>query len=214
VSLEIPEKYHDGLRTLLEFTDSDVNSIVSALTTVSASAPTDQLAVSVRASFSDRSPSEMYDAIRALRALYGVYSNSDLPLKTFLSALVVAMQDVVQKPLTPARRKAMTLRLSHLLGVEKVAIYAKMQNLNSGESSYCKARINTDLRPVFIGGEEAPRNYMLVHRLQLGFHSEDGEHKDFFVTLDNEDLQNLRVAIDTAEKQATRLQKSVQRLIE
>ena len=202
-----------GVRTLLGLSKSDVDTIVTALSRIPASASTKRLSASVGSSLGEFTSEQLYEAMRALRSLYGAYSGSDTPLREFVKELLPSIQDLLAVRLSPTKRKEISLRLERLLGVEEVALYAGMRNLaTAGEGSFCKARINTDLRPVFINGESKPKGFMLIHRLQLGFHQGEGEHKDFYVTLDDEDLGSLREAIDQAEKKARGLQATIAHL--
>jgi hypothetical protein len=79
-----------------------------------------------------------------------------------------------------------------------------------GERTFCDARILTDLRPVF-GKDIAsgPAGMVIIHRLKLGYHNSEGEHRTFYIALDAEDLVTLKKAIDRAELKARSLKSIV-----
>jgi hypothetical protein len=210
-TLAIPEKYREGFATLLAISDADVGVIADALENTPPSASTKRLSVSVSKAFSGFTKEQVHEAVAALRSLYAVYANSDKPLADFLKELLPALQEISGSSILGPKRKGVVNRFQQLLGVQRVAVYARTKALaKSGEASFCKANINSDLRPVFIGGEDRPQGFILIHRLQLGFHTDDGEHKDFFLTLDDEDLQTLREAIERSEQKVKGLRKSVE----
>ena len=62
------------------------------------------------------------------------------------------------------------------------------------------ARILTDIRPVF--GEdigENPTAFILTHTLKLHYH-EGGEHREFFVALDEQDIASLKRMSERAQR--------------
>ncbi len=54
----------------------------------------------------------------------------------------------------------------------------------------------TDIRPVFGVRPEAPQAAVIVHNLRIHYH-QGGAHRDFLVTMDSQDIQDL---IDTLER--------------
>ena len=73
------------------------------------------------------------------------------------------------------------------------------------------AEIHTDLRPVF--GEHTDgltaEGGVLAHVLRLHHISSEGSHEDFYVALDDEDLEILRDVIDRAEKKSETLRRQL-----
>jgi hypothetical protein len=52
--------------------------------------------------------------------------------------------------------------------------------------------------------DEEPYGAVIVHLLKLSYH-EDGDHKEFFVALDDADLKHLKEVIERAERKAKTL---------
>jgi len=65
---------------------------------------------------------------------------------------------------------------------------------------YCDAKILSDIRPVF-GDDlsEGPISAVITHTLKLAYH-EGGEHKEFFIVMDQQDLITLFEVIDRAHE--------------
>lgn len=82
-------------------------------------------------------------------------------------------------------------------GVAAKALDIRQQNPHV----YCNARILTDIRPVFTDDPaEGPNAAFVVHTLRISTH-EEGDFstvKDFFLSLDADDLKELRRLIDRA----------------
>jgi hypothetical protein len=58
----------------------------------------------------------------------------------------------------------------------------------------------TDVRAAFSDdASELPTGMTVLHTLQIGYHDDTGRHREFYVTLESDDLEGLRDAIDRAE---------------
>jgi hypothetical protein len=67
------------------------------------------------------------------------------------------------------------------------------------ERLYCGARIISDIRPVFGDSvEELPVSAVITHTLKLGY-DEMREHKEFFIVLDEADLDALQDVLERAK---------------
>jgi hypothetical protein len=71
-----------------------------------------------------------------------------------------------------------------------------------------RARILTDIRPVFGATDDPPIAAVVVHTLRLSFF-EDNESKEFFISLDAEDLRTLRDQLDRASSKAESLKEVI-----
>lgn len=86
-----------------------------------------------------------------------------------------------------------------ILSSEGLHLIAKSLELQrDNEKLFSKARILTDIRPVF-GDDvrQAPRTGVVLHTLKLSYYVGEGE-ADFYVVLDKVDLKLLREVIDRA----------------
>jgi hypothetical protein len=73
------------------------------------------------------------------------------------------------------------------------------------ERSLYGARVLTDLRTVF-GDDVSTRPAMTVmHTLELKYHHETGDHREFYISLDDEDLQRLKEVIERAQRKGATL---------
>ncbi len=95
--------------------------------------------------------------------------------------------------------------LGRILELSKLTTRAKALSLAADcQRLFSDAKIVSDVRPVF--GEDVskpPLGAVILHSLKIGF-AEDGEEREFFVTMDSKDLRELQSWITRAlSKDAT-----------
>ncbi len=95
------------------------------------------------------------------------------------------------------------MKFDHALGVSAKIIGV----VSDHDHVYCRARILTDIRPVFASSvSEPPAAMVVVHTLRLSYHSSSasGETQGFYIALDSSDLEELQQQIERAiEKEKT-----------
>jgi hypothetical protein len=101
-------------------------------------------------------------------------------------------------------------RLRKLLGLESLAISAKAVTLlTDHQRTLHSLRILTDVRYVFQpDAEKEPQGAVISHMLKLSYH-EGGDHKEFFVSLDGDDIANLRDALDRVDIKTATLKRKL-----
>ena len=103
-------------------------------------------------------------------------------------------------------------RVVEVLDCPNVRLAGKALELGSiRERVFGFAEIHTDLRPVFgeHSGDLLAEGGVLAHVLRLHHISSEGSHEDFYVALDDEDLEILRDVIDRAEKKSETLRRQL-----
>jgi hypothetical protein len=98
--------------------------------------------------------------------------------------------------------------LARLMSIEVLNTVSKAARLQrDGERLYCNAKILSDIRPVFSHDPTLrPLGAVLTHTLKIGFH-EGGEHQEFHVVLDVDDLLALSEVIYRAQAKDKTLRK-------
>ena len=150
---------------------------------------------------------------QALSALYSVKSQMDSPIDEFAEDVSEAMELLPAEDLRllPNERDQFKANLITLLDAELFTLAAKAYDLKTDdERTFCHARILTDMRPVFGQRiEDGPKAMVVVHMLKLGYHQGNDKHQHFYVSLDANDLEELRKVIDRAEAKAKTLREAV-----
>jgi hypothetical protein len=147
---------------------------------------------------------------RTAFALYPTKEQTGLPAKDLAERVGESVAE--SKPeIFPADKKnklkerlTLLLELDGSLGVTTKALDVMMEH----ERTYCKARILSDIRPVFVG--DTASSAVIIHNLQLGFHY-GGKHQEIYIALDTDDLQQLKSVIVRAEKKTSVLQQMLEK---
>lgn len=98
-------------------------------------------------------------------------------------------------------------RLMELLKVDdSLGVTAKARDvMTEHDHIFCKARILSDIRPVFSDEPDRASGAVIIHHLKIGYH-QDHKHRDFYVALDTNDLAALKETIARAEKKSAALE--------
>jgi hypothetical protein len=155
----------------------------------------------------DRVPSitseHLHRIVDAIYSLYHVREYSELTRNGFLTELLDGIREHA-KPLIPDKEiPRLRGRFERLLSVKSLESVSKAISLQRDtERVYCESKIISDIRPVFGDDvKEYPVAAAILHTLILSYH-ENGDHKEFFITLDEVDLNSLQTAIKRAKNKA------------
>lgn len=219
-SLNIPKKYREGVFKISQLDDRTVGEIRNVLgTVVTTGEHPGKAAETAVASLSDVSRKDFSKITESLVALYGVKAAADVLLEDFVDDIAEAMESLDDEEWRVPEEKNTSFKskLLTLLSAEPFTLLSKAQDLQTDdERTFCRARILTDLRPVFgTNIEDGPKGVVIVHLLKLGFHqtsSEAKHHDEFYISLDADDLQTLKKVIERAEAKAKILRSTITNL--
>jgi hypothetical protein len=212
VPLYIPDEHLPVLGKILKLSDKSADELISALS----SAPIVGTAAEMSKQIAGRVPGipaeDLTSIVDTLYALYHVREFSEVRRSTFLRDLLESIRlnpdfDLRDRKDAPQLRK----RFQRLLNIETLNTLSKAIKLQrDGERLYCGAKIISDIRPVF-GADvaEKPTSAVILHTLKIGYH-ERGEHKDFFLVLDEQDLERLQEVIERAKSKGATLTELLQ----
>jgi len=90
--------------------------------------------------------------------------------------------------------------ISRALTIDTLRLVARgLLVMAERERHYCKAKVLTDIRPVFeFDVAKTPSTVVLAHTLKLSYHETDLETRDFYVALDSRELRELKEHLDRA----------------
>lgn len=217
--LTIPERFRAGVSAIRSLSEQETRAIKESLDlgaqqSQSLEARKDEIVVTAVASASgpDRS-SDLKLIAEALTALYSVRSSREMSIEEFANDVAEALEELPDEHLRlpSGERDDFKRKLVLLLGADFFTVVSKSVELRSEhERTFCHARIITDLRPVFGSVvEDGPKAMIVMHHLRLAYHEGDHETRDFYVSLEAEDLRTLRLLIDRAEAKARGLKGNV-----
>jgi hypothetical protein len=208
----VPERYRAGVSAVLKLSDASFGELVSALQRAPSFANSKELAAWVAPESKSIPPAEATRIIEALTTLYRVRLYLGLSAERTAKDVVGTIRDAdeVDLQITDENRASIIDRLSRILALESLnVIETKARELKDEyEHSFCDVRIFTDVRPVFGSNvADAPEAMLLVYMLRMGYHdSHEGRHREFYLSLDADDLASLKKTIERAETKAKSIQ--------
>ena len=200
MALHIPTRYITVMNKIVSLPDAAVDELVNALESSSITSKPEELAALI----ADRVPSIPKDDLSGIvdvaYALYHVREFSELNPSSFLNELVEGVRQQAKPEIPDNGVSLLRERFRRLLRIKTLETISKALKLQrDGERIYCEAKIVSDIRPVFSDDVTAkPLAAVITHTLEVAYH-ENGEHEEFFIVLDQEDLDALDEVIERAK---------------
>ncbi len=211
-TLRIPEQYRSGLAKLRSLSDESFEKLLVALQKSPPMVKAEELSDRVAPEVPGIAKNDLGKIIRTLSSLYFVRVDAEVSTKRLASDVCAAMQSTGDEELklSEPEQPKFKDRLEKLLSVDSLSHASKAVGLRGDFARlFCDAKILTDLRPIFAKPEEPPVGAVITNTLKLGYH-EGRNHREFYLTLDAEDISNLRKVLIRAESKA----KSLKALLE
>jgi hypothetical protein len=214
--LSIPERYRAGVVALAALPEEIFVKLSEALKAATSAETSRSLASQIGPSLPSVPIETLSSIIAAVSSMQSVYGRAHVTsIETFVSDIWDAFTEDVPDIANEIKSEALKSRLSQLVDGKTINITSsKINELKlEVERYFCRARILTDVRTAFSGDlTEAPHGMTILHNLQIGYHDDRGEHKEFYVALDSHDLLVLREAIDRAETKKKTLEEMLARV--
>jgi hypothetical protein len=194
-SLRIPDDQLPDLIMLARLEEPKFRALADAL----AAAPLKLRSHELLPTATGLSKREVYAAVEVLSNLSVVRFMADVDLEEFVDDVMDAME--AQKADFGSDRERLEARLTEALSYPSVTAPAKARSILIDHANYlCRARIFSDIRPVFSSDvDQTPTTAIVTHTLKLSYHQGTGPTKDFFVVLDGNDLDELSRLIERAK---------------
>jgi len=200
----IPAPYRQGFAIIKKLTPADIDSLAAALEKPQSTGRIKEVTAAVVKDVPALSRTDVESILRTLYSLCAFISDEETPLAEHLSELTSAMQASGRTELALSENERIDFerRLNKLLSVKTLLISSKVERLRLDyPATLHDATILSDIRPIFDKPDERPVGCAIAHTLEIEYH-ESGEHKEFYVVLDNEDLQKMKRIIQRAEAKA------------
>jgi hypothetical protein len=207
VSLRVPKRHHGGLGKFLSLPEEAAQELFSSL---ERSGLTLELRELLRNSVTiiEAIPASDTNSIAdALVSLYLFRASENKPTAEFVDELSQAIEQSGSEELSLSddARANIKSRLTRLLDIDTIVVAAKAIGTTYDYGGvFSKARVSTDIRPVFGTDTKTPRAAAIIHNLRIHYHHDD-EHKDFFVAIDTQDIQKFIDVLERAKEKAESL---------
>lgn len=200
--LAIPERYRAGVAGLGSMAEGAFSAFLTALETgLSADNSSDLAAMLVNEGGQLSEIPDLDKIIDAAASMQGVYQESHVPLGTFGKDVADALS--VFAPALAKKIDSATLsqRVVKIAEAKRLDLTEeKIISLGAEvERQYCCSRILTDVRAAFSDDASVlPKAMTILHTLRIGYLDDTSEHREFYLSVDNDDLLALKESIDRA----------------
>ncbi|MCP3882922.1 MAG: hypothetical protein GY701_31670 [Sulfitobacter sp.] len=206
--MRVPSHYVSSFLFLRDLSGDEYDRLLAALDSASPTISVSGMAEGL-AGPSEQSVDDLVGLVNALASLGGLRRVQGLTPE-LVAERVAGSEDLD----TPESDQAMLAeRIQATSDTRAIRLLSKAIDLGSEHDKvFVGARVLTDLRPIF--GEEAdggPEGAILSHALKFEFVHDEGHLGNFYVVLDDEDLEVLSGAIDRATQKAASLKELLQR---
>jgi hypothetical protein len=212
-TIKIPESDMPILKQISELGTTQFNSLIAAIGGTKPTFSRGQFAEGVAKQVKVIKKPVILSIFRVAFVLYSMKERTGMSPEELADDIANSYFHTRSKENHFGSRRAKTLsgRLKKLLSFDKtIAITAKaFEVMTEQDHAYCRARILSDIRPVFTNSAQTASAAVVIHTLQIGFHhgGSGGKHKEFYVALDTNDVQALKAVIERAEEKTAALEK-------
>ena len=203
----IPDRYRPGLAAIRSLDDEVFAELVVALDHAPRLARFSAFSSRLASEVKGLNKRQIDDIIALLFSLSLSRADAEIPAEKTATEVLDAMRASGREDLKLSGEEESRLksRISMLIDISSVKVSAKASRVSTDyPRTFCEAKILSDIRPVFDKPEEKPIGSMVCHTLRIDYH-EGGEHKEFFIALDMDDLRELKKTIDRAETKTASL---------
>ena len=200
MALQVPNRYISALELVRNLTEDASHQLLRALESARITSSAKEMANSITSSVPNIPTEELVKITDLVYSLYHVREFSELNRNDFLKELLEGFREIAKPAISDQEFPLIRQRFKDLLGVKTLESISKAIVLQRDQDRiYCEARIISDIRPVFGDDvKEKPVAATITHTLNIGYH-EGGDHKEFYVVLDEVDLEEMEKVIKRAK---------------
>ena len=200
------------LRKLSELNVAQFDELLKGLNEIQASLSVEKFSKRLSEKVKTIPEDVISDFVTLLCGLYPAKENNDKTSSQIASDIKETAEDEKPDVFPPEKAAILKSRMEKLLSVDRaIAVTAKAFDVvTEHQRIFCGSRIFSDIRPVFSASADSVSAAVILHTLNISYH-DGGNHKEFYVVLENTELEDLKEAIERAEKKAKTLQSIIQK---
>jgi hypothetical protein len=205
--MRIPPPYVTAFSTLAALSDLAFVRLADTLSTASPTVKLEILARAVETGAGSAAPEVTSDSwqgiVAALSSLSGIRRTLDRQPESIAAGLAAS----ADLELAPEERETLRQRVARLLPYRSVVLLGKSVDLaTEHDKVFVSSRCITDIRPVFEHEvDSVPSAALLAHVLKIQFVHAEGRYDNVYITLDDEDLEELSKTLARAAEKAKTL---------
>lgn len=212
--INIPESAHPAIRSLVLLSAEDFKTFLKALEQAKPAARPYLFWKQVAKNAPSIPASTIKAIANELFSMTSAIENSSIPADDFAKfvAATAFSEQSEDLPISEADRDVLKDRLTTLFKLKSsLGLTAKASDLlTDAQHVFYTAKILTDVRPIFNEEGTVIEAAVIIHNLALHY-GDSQDHKDFYLTLDSNDVETLRNVLDRADEKAQALQSLLKR---
>ena len=202
----IPENRKAALQALSELSDVCVKELFGALAKVPPALYGPQLPAQVAGDVSGAESEVVESIVDTLLSLYPAMIAANKSVDEFVDDIIASVTAPGAKQIDQSRAADLRVNLQKLLKVPSISLGAKATSvLFENERSLVNARVLTDIRPVFELEGSDVGGALIMHTLKLEYFSDGDGIKEFFVSLDSDDIDSLILKLERAKQKSLKI---------
>jgi hypothetical protein len=211
-TLSIPKRQYGILRKLSELSDAQFDELLSGLQSIQASLNPFDFAKNLSEKTKSIPPGDIKNFVGMLCSLYPAKENYKKTANEIAHDIREKLEEEKPAHFSLVNIPTVESRLVKLLDIDKaMAVTAKAYDIITDQAKiFGAAKILSDIRPIFSASADEVSAATVIHTLNISYH-EEGEHREFFISLDNSDIRSLRATLDRADKKAKILTTMIQK---
>src|ERR1700687_3422193 len=212
--ITIPESAYPAIQSLAHLSVEDFKTLLKALEQAKPAAAPHLFWKHVAKLAPTISPSTIKIIVNELFSMHLALENLDISTEEFSKSVsdAVFSEQSEEFPIDEADRDILKDRLTKLFELKaSLRLTAKASDISTdAQHLFYTAKILTDIRPVFDEEGTVIEAAVIIHNLLIHY-GDANDHKNFVVTLDANDVNELRSVLDRADAKAKALQSLLKR---
>ena len=216
MAMTIPPSEIGNMAKMVGYDSGGFDSLIKALQETRPSLSRRKYAADLLARLPGITEKQISPILNTLFTLYTIkrqtgLSGSDLAKQIKESALASKEHSA---NFSGKKAEVLESRLKALLSCDNsLAVVVKaLTVMREHQRVLCHARILTDIRPIFDDDPQQLSATMIVHNLQIGYKNSAGEnHEEFYVAMDDDDLEMLGEYIERARQKSKTLKTALEK---
>jgi hypothetical protein len=209
-TINLPGRHVQGLIKLFSLPDEYTDQLIESLSNSNLTINPENLIKDSLASitgFTSDDVNSITQAIISLLLLRGSYDN--ISAEELVVDFVEAIKESDFNELKPSddNYDKVQNKLVGIFSIENLLVSAKAVSLKfECENLFTRARIVTEILPVFVNIDDTPKAAIISHQLSIHYF-QDGRHREFYLAIDEEEIDDLMEVLERAKRKGASLQK-------
>lgn len=208
--LSIPERHRAGVAALAALPEGTFVDFLNVVKKGLSADTATELTARLEKGVPSLRGTNLLGMLVAVESMQSIQKDAHVSPETFSTDICDALEEDSPKLAKNVKAEVLKRRIAKILKAKAIHLTSeKIKEIRSEvERSFCKARILTDVRTAFgESPEQAPSGMTILHNLQIRYHDDSGRHKEFYVALDGDELNDLKEVIERAEKKGKTLER-------